>query len=203
MNGKVIQPLVTAPGFPENGGIVFITATQEVTIHGHTAEIMKILRLCNGQRELSAIASECGVETTHFEELVQLLTKHQIICDSRELYMSAVTNSSYPLIATHDLGQKEISALVASVPHSRKLRAGTRICLSEEVPDEFTHTLFKRKSCRGFKDESITEPDLSKILHIAYRCSGAHRPVPSAGKLYPLQIVEVCIGMILQITNLY
>ncbi len=182
------MPLITAHGIlGENGAsVIFITPREKVTIHGYATSILEIVRWCNGHRTLAEIAFLSKVDEQTVEALTKVLVNKGILRDSRELYQAALIDSSYPLVATYDRSPDEIQQLVAEPTIAARI-LGKEIFLSEPCKSAVIDVATRRQSCRGFSDLPIHHEEISALLRVMYG-KQEHRPVPSAGSLYALDL---------------
>ncbi len=183
------MPLVVLFGYPSGSDqLIFLGRRDEIVLTLSTeirATVLKFLGFCNGMRSLDEIRELMpDVEELVFDAVVSTCESQNIIYDSREVFSLFHEDSANPLRFGRSLVPKEVTALVES--RSRDFPSASSISLVR--PDsKLLQSLSIRKSAYGFEDEKIPVEIFGGLLASMYSLSGA-RPVPSAGKLYSLDL---------------
>lgn len=183
------QPLAILYGYSGKGNEThFIGRKGIITIGGKSAEIKKILRLCNGLNSLrNIIELLSSINSNVVVKLISFLEKHGIVRDSRELHIGFHEDSSNPSDFSHDIGFDELEYLIKS---DRVRKGGGKLVkLHSSVKSKVLRVIRNRRSVRQFMDSPIPMGKLSGLLQATYsRGENKHWSVASGGGLYPLDL---------------
>lgn len=183
------QPLAILYGYCGKGNEThFIGRKGLITIGGKSAEIKKILRLCNGLNNLSKIMGMLpSINSNIVVELLSILEKQGIVRDSRELHIGFHEDSSNPSDFSHDIGFDELERLIKS-DRVRK-RESHLVRLNGSVKSDILKIVRNRKSVRWFMDSHIPMGKLYGLLKATYsQGENKHWSIASGGGLYPLDL---------------
>jgi len=189
------QPLAVLYGYKgKRNETHFIGRKGLITICGMSAEIKKILCLCNGLNNVYDIIKRLpSISQEKIIEFISLFEKHRIVRDSRELYMGFHEDTSNPSDFSYDIGLDEIEQIVKS----DRVRGRNGIVIKPKglVTSNVLKIIQKRRSVRQFMDKQITSGQLFGLLEATYsKGKNGHWSVASGGGLYPLDLYIIIIN---------
>jgi SagB-type dehydrogenase family enzyme len=169
-----------------DGELVFESATREVAIEGDAGFVREVLSRCNGRRSVAEIRAELDDDPA-VAELVEALVDAGVLTASSQAWKNFHRQSSVTSGLYRNIEDAELYALM-------------RERFEAEHRDEF-HPLRPRDtqlaaiaagrvSARPSGGERPPEfAELSALVAAMYGSpEGTHRPIPSAGAIYPLAI---------------
>lgn len=182
------QPLVVLYGYRDKGNKThFIGRKGIITINGKSAEIQKVLRLCNGLNSLREIIDLLPIDSNTVIGIISIVEKMGIVRDSRELHVGFHEDSSNPPIFSYDIGLDDLNRFVKT-SRVRK-RNGNLVKLDGLVESNILKTIRNRRSVRQFIRGNISADQLFGLLQATYSCGeNGHWSVGSGGGLYPLDL---------------
>jgi thiazole/oxazole-forming peptide maturase SagD family component len=164
--------------------ISFLGRNEEInlSVGEHLNDMLKILEWCNGHNTVAFIQRKVDIDPAVFQEILDDLSRCSIIRDSRELYLDFHADSANPMMFPRRISPHEVGLLV----ESRPVISGPNLPLAgfESALRNLAHA---RKSTRNFTAGPLDLSQISGLLSTMYG-TGAARPTPSAGQLYPLDI---------------
>lgn len=190
-NKKEFMPILLIPAVPHKNGIRFLCPTRQLDVKGEiVADIWGILSLCNGHRTVQDIAHKSKLELSFVEQVLDDLSKLDIVNDSREQYRHFHTISSNPQIYLNALTRKEIR--LYREEKRKPVKSGKIIDFKLNSSSALYQLQCGRKSCRNFSETKL--PTLSLVGNICnYAYSLSRHATPSGGALFPLKIY--CVVM--------
>lgn len=189
MSEQDLFPIYNHPGVKTESGWKFFTPEAEVDITNHAQEISSVLELANGRNSVQAIEDKLetdGRDPEVVRKVISDLNKLRILVDSRMQYEDFHELTVNPSPFSWGLTMKDIIGVSDNDTYVAK--QGDKI--KPDVIETVTNKLSKnRESCRSFEISPVSSSILATCLDSAY--SGEERPVPSAGRLYPLRIYAI------------
>ncbi len=183
------MPLVALFGYPKDlDQLIFLGRQEEIVLtlgEEIRSTMLQFLAFCNGSRTLEEIQVLMPeIDKLTFEAIVSTCAGEGIICDSREILYSFHADSANPLRFVSGLSSRQAAELIESRAKIVQTSNEIKVFLPQS---QFLSLLQSRKSAEGFEDKPIPAEMLGGLLASMYSL-GNKRPVPSAGKLYPLDL---------------
>lgn len=184
----MMMPVFPGSVLVERNQVTCLLPDREVVISAPGRLLAALVRRCDGRTSRAEILEDLGRQWDSAElgRLIDQLATEGVLCDARDLAMRwwAHIKNPLPISVASDLERR------AALP----VEAARRI--SEKCPDtsyrhvdgsRITALLEKRESIRTYADRPVVSEVVLRLLWAAYGAR-AHRTVPSAGEIYPLQI---------------
>ena len=178
------KPIATAFGFLADDGITFNTLAKEVSLHGCGVDVVRVVRWCNGQRDMVEVQALSGLSAERFAEVIEVLVQHDILIDSREYGSFFNEVAMFPPIVSYNMGPGAIRQLHEQSAILRGNESGIALTGAKGKVADLSRV---RQSVRAFKSVSIHEGVFAGLLQVMYGRNDS-RAVPSAGGLYTLQL---------------
>lgn len=186
------QPLVMLYGYSDKKNeLSFVGRKGIITIAGATAQIKRILRLCNGLTSVRDIVGQFPfVHAKEIAELLNLCESQGVVKDSRELYLEFHSDSSNPPAFSQDMGASDVESF--KFTERLRERDGLIVRLPQPSNTQLLDIIHRRESVREFQPGQVTLEKLSGVFNAMYGLGdGGHWSVPSGGGLYPLDLYLV------------
>jgi thiazole/oxazole-forming peptide maturase SagD family component len=178
------RPLAVAFGKKVKNGISFVGLNDTIKISSFANEISDLMFLCNGHNTLTEIRELLpNINNLVFNKLINVLSKNQLIVDSREYYKIFNDYSKYPSTVAHNFTSEDIDR----IKKTKNLPIIGKNFPLKQTRGILYDLIKKRKTCRSFLDRPITKKDFSGLLQSMYSLDGV-KSVASAGGLYQLRI---------------
>lgn len=147
-------------------------------------ELWKILALCDGYTDTSAIAKQTGLAKSLVSDILADLVDLQVVCDSTEQHLHFHNLSSNPARFWRDLSSEEIIDHVNSPVLPTKDGEVFDYTIDTSTPIYALGS--DRRSTHSFSSELLTKDQIGTLLSNGY--SSNTTPVASGGGLYPLKL---------------
>src|SRR5438270_9954237 len=190
MELRELRPLATGPARDDAGATVLLTPHSEVRVEGAQPLLGRILARCDGRRTVAQIIDELDAERGAATELMEALVAHGALVDCTHAYrvfhwQSSVESGFFRMPSADTLAEIARERYTPPAGESHAL---------EVEPTAIASTARRRASAtRESARRSVSFAALGAILSAMYGAPrDAHRPVPSAGALYPL-VVHVVV----------
>src|SRR3989344_1144728 len=190
-------PYVAATVVVSGKKTTFRKANEAATVEAPGVLMRDLIDLCDGTHSIDQVVEVLGKQWDQelLRELLDELSQHQLIIDSREQSSVVWELVKNPPCFPSRMTEAEAKALTqkAQQRHKRQECSGTYIVTKTAL----SQLLGRRQSQRLFSSKPVT---LEKVVNIAWSAYGEtgsvitddegnkayHRTIPSAGALYPL-----------------
>lgn len=181
-----LRPLVHTAPRERDGELVFDSRLREVAIEGDAAFARRVLSLCNGRRTVAEIAEELDGDPD-VAELVDALLDAGVLTLGSEAWKNFHRQSSVSAGLFHKLDDEALRELMRE---RFEADHGEGFQPLRPEPSELARIAHGRISAHPNDGKRpVTFEELSALLEVMYaRPDGMHRPIPSAGAIYPLVI---------------
>lgn len=184
------RPLTMVVPEITDGAAIFSVASREIRVETDLSKLQAVVQLCNGLRTLDEIADQSGVPVDETREILVALEEHLIVLDATEAYRIFNRYSAADSPFFHELTEDQIVQITLS-PNWQPEAALRRVTV-EATPTTIGRLCGNRSSSDSTAPIHVSAKDLFAVL--TAMCGRAvHRPVPSAGGLYPL-----CLHIVVQ-----
>lgn len=184
---RELRPLATGPVREEPGATVLLTPRTEVRVEGAQPLLRRILGCCDGRRTVAQILETLDVaDRAEATALIEALLERGALCDCTQAWRVFHWQSS----VESGFFRTPSEATLAEIARERYRPTVDDVHALEVQPTAVAATAAGRRSAtRATARRSVGYAELGAVLSAMY---GTHRPVPSAGALYPL-VVHVVV----------
>lgn len=193
------KPLAVHYGYRAKGNLTcFVSREGTLQLRGASRIIQQTLSLCNGLRTVAELHQLLApTSTDKVDQVLETLSRHGVVEDSRELYRSFHKDSGNPSEFVYSKSVLEIELLGRKRPSKRRGLEETVVHspLVEAKKGSISWLVAQRESVRHFSEATIDSTVVLGLLQVAYSAGdNGHWTVPSGGGLYPLDLYLIVLN---------